>query len=231
MKKQNTNEFDNLLKTAFTLLDSEEYEERQKLASDRTLYDSIDHSDLEENIHNLIKKEAIKNRRKEFFKKSYTKVAVILLCFFLFSGITIGSVGALRVRFFNFFFNPEAPNTDFIPNKGDFYSDDDVILNYLPWGFEIYRNVSNENRIHKIFSKDEQDFTISISRATTNISLDTEQGDMTDVFVNGLKGYFVTIQNRDSLVWYDEDHTYRISGTISREEMLKIAENFDVLKK
>ena len=225
MKKQNSNEFDNFLKTAFNLLDMEEYKDRQSLASNTKLYDSFDLKDLEENIHNLIKKEAAKERRKSFWKKPYAKVAVILLCFHLCSGVTIGSVGALRTRFFNFFFNPQAPNTDFVSKQGSYYSDDDIILNYIPSGFELFKDDTSKNRIHKIFSKDEKEFTISISLAGENINLDTEQGDVIDVSVNGLKGHFITVEKKDSLVWYDEDYTYRISGTISMEEMLKIAEN------
>lgn len=225
MKKQNSNEFDNLLKTAFTLLDIEEYEEHRSLATDTELYDSFDHKDLEENIHNLIKKEAAKERRKSFWKKPYAKVAVILLCFILCSGVTIGSVGALRTRFFNFFFNPHAANTDFVSKQGGYYSDDDIILNYIPSGFELFKDDTSKKRVHKFFSKGEEEFTVSISNSTTNMNLDTEQGDMTDVLVNGLKGYFINVQNTDSLVWYDADCTYRISGNILRDEMLQIAEN------
>ena len=184
----------------------------------------------EAKMKKLIRKQ---NLKEKFFENLTTnkKIACILLACFVFTGVTMFGVNAWRMITLNYVFDPDKPNTDisFGVNKGSFYSDDSVLFRYIPMGFEITKNSSRSAYLKLKFSRDEQYFVLSVNGLDGNLSVDTENAKIEKIFINGNEGIYSTNEDVNILFWHNETNAFTISGNISKEEMIKIAQNFELL--
>lgn len=187
--------------------------------------DNISFSDEHEaKMQRLFKSERRKIAAKKF-RKYAVRAACIFLALIVFSCATIFSVSAWRVRFLNFMFNKDAPNTDynFTDEKPAPQMDDRLKLNYIPEGFKLEDNVSGERSINFIFSHGEEYFYVSSDELDANFNIDTENAIIEKSKINGFDAIYISNQNANSLIWYDDDRAYTLTGNISKDEIFKIA--------
>lgn len=187
--------------------------------------DNISFSDEHEaKMQRLFKSERRKIAAKKF-RKYAVRAACIFLALIVFSCATIFSVSAWRVRFLNFMFNKEAPNTDynFTDEKPAPQMDDRLQLDYIPEGFVIKESVSDDRSINFIFSNEDKFFYVSSDGLNTNFSIDTENALVERIKINGFDAVYTANQNANTLIWHDDDRAYTITGTVSKDEIFKVA--------
>lgn len=174
----------------------------------------------------LFRKETRKARRRKFAKFSGI-AACFLLVLVIGFGATVFSVDAWRVRFLNFVLEAGRPNTDFnfSPTGGTYYSDDVVSLAYIPMGFEVANGASTKSSLSLNFKKEKEYFDFFLCSIDTNMNIDTENGTIEKVTINGRDAIYITTPNINAVVWHNNEYVFRIIGNISKEEMIKIAEN------
>lgn len=179
-------------------------------------------------MHKLFMAERKRLRRKKWV--SYSKrAACIILVLAILSGITVFSVEAWRVKFLNFVFHTEEPNTDFNFSSPDTsFQNDEITLGYIPEGFTLAEDHSTETSVELFFDTDEQYFSISINSIDSNFSIDTENGSIEHITVNGVEAIFTSNHNINALVWHTQDYSFTILGNISKEDIIKIAENIKI---
>ena len=166
------------------------------------------------------------------FSKYALRAACIVVTMGIISGVAIFSVEAWRVRFLNFVFEVGEKNTDysFKENSGDNYSDDDVIMDYLPTGFIITEKSSSRFRYFAQFVNGDLYFQVIITGPNGSSSIDTENGVFESVVINNYDGVYVSTPDLNSLIWHDNEKVYCITGNISREELIKIGEKIKIAK-
>ncbi len=224
MNKQNNlfdKAFEMMLEEAATKAD-EKLGESLNVSSEEIVF-SEEH---EKKMKRLFNKERRTQKRKKYFK--YTqRIACILLAFVLVSGVTIFSVDAWRIKFLNFVLESNEPNTDFnfSDNGGTTYSDDNVILHYVPMGFEIDDVQNSKRRIYLRFSNGDMYFGITVNGINGSYSIDTENAVVERITINNNEGIYSSNENINILVWHDDEYVYRITANISEDEIIKIAEN------
>lgn len=180
----------------------------------------------EEKMRRFFKRE----RRKELTRKlnKYFKVAACAVAaVFVVSSISIFSVDAWRVKFLNFVFDSEKANTDFnfTDGSGTSYSDDEITLGYIPEGYSLVEKTAIGDIVTLYFSNDIESFTFVLNTTEGDLSTDTEGGYIDKVTVNGREAIYSSNKNTNILMWHDNNYMYSINGSISKEEMIKIAEN------
>ena len=228
MNKQN-----DLFEKAFEMM----LEESAKMADER-LGESIDNDfedvvfskEHEDKMKKLFKKEKRKENRKKYFR--YTqRVACILLAFVLISGVTLYSVEAWRIKFLNFVLEINEPNSDinFREIGGMYYSDDNIILHYIPVGFNVVKSHVANGRVYVKFESEDSYFGITANNIDGNFTIDTENATVDRFKINKSEAVYSSNENVNILVWHDEENAYRITGNILKEEMIKIAENTEIL--
>ena len=107
------------------------------------------------------------------------------------------------------------------------------MLDYIPKGFVVdENNVSNRRAFVFVSLTGEKSFNIKCySKDNFTFHHDNEQSIIEEVFINGNIGYYSYTENDENafLNWSDEVSHFVITGNISKEEMIKIAENLKYL--
>jgi hypothetical protein len=170
-------------------------------------------------------------RNKEFFKnfqKYSMRVASILLICIIISAISVFSVSAWRVKFLNFVFDSNKPNTEFQfgDTKGNTYSNDEMMFEYIPEGFELVKSVSNEFSIYLKFKNNDLYFTFSLNDIEGKLSIDTEKGTVEKLIINRQEAVYTENKNINALIWHNDEFAFTIIGNIPKEEIIKIAEKY-----
>lgn len=179
--------------------------------------------------HEVKMQRLFKSERRKIVAKKFRKYAVRVACIFLalivFSCATIFSVSAWRVRFLNFMFNKDAPNTDynFTDEKPAPQMDDRLKLNYIPEGFELKDSSESSKSLFLQFENKNKYFQLSVDNVNGNFSIDTEQGTKEKVKLNGYDAVYTTNSNINALILHDDEWAYTILGNISKDEIFKIA--------
>lgn len=102
----------------------------------------------------------------------------------------------------------------------------EITVGYIPEGFEL----TNEQELSRLIINDYYNsngefFIITKSASSAEVDFDTDAGNAETLFVNGKTYmYYVDENHHNNLVWNGNDYIYQVDGTISKEELLKIAE-------
>lgn len=180
--------------------------------------------------HEVKMQKLFKSERNKIFFKSFKKysvrVASILLVFIIFSAISIFSVSAWRVKFLNFVFDSKKPNTEFEfgDTKGNTYSSDEMTFEYIPDGFELVKSVSNESNVYLKFENNGLYFSFSLNSIEGKIGIDTENGKIEELTINGYEAVYSENKKINALIWSNGEFAFTIIGNIPKEDIIKIAE-------
>ena len=110
--------------------------------------------------------------------------------------------------------------------SGYSYSDENITLGYVPDGMKCEKSERTENTLTVCFLDDlENYFVILICNKSVYKSIDTENGTVENIMINDSNAAFITTPNGNTLIWYVGDFVYNLYGNISKELMVRIAEN------
>lgn len=165
------------------------------------------------------------------FSKLATGAACVLLVLLVASTAAIFSVEAWRNTVINYIFDPDAPGTffGFGDNEGgQYYCEKGMLLKYIPKGFELKEDGSNNRHINLLFV-DENDNYFSVgTRGLDGVwSVDTEDSEVKEIVINGQKAITITNHKTNAIIWYDSRFAYTIHGNIAQQELLKIVKNIE----
>ena len=103
----------------------------------------------------------------------------------------------------------------------------EITVGYIPNGFKFIGNVYlDKQMIYEYENQNGDFFTITKQSSSIEVDFDTENFVSNEIVVNNVK-YICCQGNLDvnNIVWTMNDYVYRVSGTKSFEELIKIAEN------
>lgn len=175
----------------------------------------------------------IRYKRREMIKKlakASKYAACILLAFVTVTAVTVFSVDAWRTRVLNYIYDPSAPGTEFhFDDKGGkYFSEDGLVLNYVPRGFHLENDFSDNKTICLKFSNDDNDyFLVETYGTTNNIGMDTENSEIKAITVNGNDALLIINEKGYNIFWHDKKTAYSVFGNFSQNEIIKIVENIE----
>lgn len=148
----------------------------------------------------------------------------------ILGGTAVCSVDAVRMPVVNFFLRFDDSNSHVIADKdsntgiGKKYLA--YIPSYVPEGFDISHKDESPDYIMIEYSNGNgsyYDLTCSLDFESN--SVDTEDSTYEEVVINGKTAYFCEKDDRFLAIYYTDVYAYGISGTISKDEIIKIFES------
>ena len=160
------------------------------------------------------KMEKLFKKQKRTPIKSYLRrILAIAAVLIVVSSISIASVQAWRIRFLNFIMHISESNTELRykenDTEGNSYSAEDVNLEYVPSGFKLSESRNNNGKI----------------QIDSTLNVDTEDATAKEIKLNGKDAFLTEKGDIISLLWNNEMNSFTLSGNLSEDEIVKIAEN------
>ena len=105
----------------------------------------------------------------------------------------------------------------------------EINVGYIPDGFVLNETLdSTKQIINGYISNDGEFFTVYKNSSSSKVDFDTEGFIVEEIIIDGVTyTYCDGNLDVDNLIWTKNDYVYRISGTFTQEEFIKIAENID----
>ena len=102
----------------------------------------------------------------------------------------------------------------------------EITVGYIPEGFELVdKQLSSKTMIYNYKNSNSSYISVMKSSSIVNIEFDTETGSLEEIVIDGkIYTYFLDSNNFGYLVWNKNDYLYQIHSSISKDEMIKIAE-------
>ena len=102
----------------------------------------------------------------------------------------------------------------------------EITVGYIPEGYELDSSAVQDKHIfYKYVSNDNNELIISKLASSIKVDFDTETGNIENIDISGQTYiFYVDENNYNYLAWNENDYVYQINGTISKDELLKIAE-------
>ncbi len=216
--------FDNVLDSALAKMAAEPDPE---LPDDEPVEFSEEHKNKIEQIFNRAKK----RERKLMFRNNVKRAAICAAVLILLLGITAMSVGAVRNRILNFIHNIEETNAKIgISNEltEETYSDENITLNYIPYGFSLENKYAGNTIAELKFSNNKQYFSVIVVDEYGKDTIDTENAEIQRIEINGTDCYYIENEKGISLVLYNNNKICIIQGDIEKDEIIKIAQNLEI---
>ena len=222
-----SNERDNKLKSAFEL-----YNQRM-----------IESLPTDEELSKISFSETFERKMKKLFslqKKTYYKlintvgkrVAIIVLALIISLTATTFSVKALREAVIEFITETYEKFTKVsIHTTGS--NEDNVIKTvpqYIPQGYEIEFEI-DDGHLYSITYTDKENNHIIYDQqiqSGTTYHANTEDIEFETIHINSLEGISYVKNEYNTVVFADENHFYTITGKVSMEEIVKIAESIEI---
>lgn len=185
----------------------------------------------EKDMNQLFEKERkihSSNKTKIYLRRA----AAIFIAVISISIATISSVNALRIRFLNFI--SEITQQDTTIHFADentelpLYKFENMTFEYIPKGFYLIESSKAGNSLSLEFKNNNEYFDFYLKSLKSALSIDTENSLVKELEINGKKALYSEKNNSRILVWYDDSNAYVLTGNISENELIKIAENIKI---
>jgi len=178
----------------------------------------------------------LSNSSKSYFSMINTaakRVAIVAVTVFTLMTITTFSVDALRkpvVQFFTRIFH-EFTNIVFQVDEETELIPQTIEVShfpaYIPDGYTLSEEVTLGDSIEIIYKNEEQNDLIfnQYTIEPTNLGVDTEDGIIENIFVGVYEAKYFSNKGIQQLIWTDGTYGYHILGSISKEEIVLMAES------
>lgn len=179
------------------------------------------------------RKKESRDRHIRKIRKTTSKAAIILFVLLTSMLIVTLSVDAIRTRVLNFIIESNEKYTGI-------RVDDEPVVDikwkdyyypvYLPQGFHINETYELKNqKIIRFINDEGQDIVFTQSVNGTEVQLDTEEGIVSEVLINGNAGILSEKPGKNILLWHNEEYSLWLNSKIDSEVLIRIAES--VIKK
>lgn len=192
--------------------------------------DDIPEEDVSDQLNQKMDTMFASARKRAARKRRFVtarRVAAVFLVFLTIASITVMSVEAFRVPVLNFIFKTNKDNkslTEIEPTS----KDPDFTFNYIPSGYHFVKKTVTENNSYFMYEyKDRNDNWIFIELNCDISSKNYSAIDKTNYlqFVNNHTNYYFLQGESKQLLWYKNKFIHKISASLSKDELLKIAVN------
>ncbi len=222
-----------LLRKAAILLSEEDEKIYDKLRDDETIVNP-NQEELDKKILGMIKEYEKKEKGKQkqrLIKKGILKVAVFIAVLMVGFAITFSTVEAFRITVLNFIMEQKEKfslislsenNSSDVPIelKGKYYP------HYFPDGYEIESIFINDDRVEILYvNKSNEIINYGYFSKDAATGVDTENRTETSVIINGLNGNIFSKGRHRTLVLKSDEYIFVIDGTITQEEIIRIAKS------
>lgn len=104
---------------------------------------------------------------------------------------------------------------------------DEIIVGYIPEGFELEEKVlDNKGATYTYSSKYDMFFIVYKQSSSMKVDLNTETLEYQTVVIgNNIYYYYLNESNSNYIIWNRNDYVYQVYGNISKEELFNIAEH------
>ena len=178
--------------------------ENEKFEEPKAVKFSKEH---EEKMRKIFEEEREKENKKRI--KTFVKIASLAACVVLLFFVI------------NSFYVKENSLNKPQPIVGE-DTRNNILTEYIPQGFEKVGERITANVVLLSYSKGDEYFRISVNAAA---SAKSEIENATEkVKVNSFTGMYSSADGVNSLLWSDNDRVYSVTGNISKDEIIKIAE-------
>lgn len=104
---------------------------------------------------------------------------------------------------------------------------DEITVGYIPEEFELKEwLIDKKGVMYKYVSPTNKSIIISKQSSSVKVDIDTEYVENESIVINNITYVYYLDENyNSSLIWNKNDYIYHLIGDVSREEILKVAEN------
>lgn len=194
---------------------------------DEKYADIVVTDELNEKINELIKK---RKTPHYFTNRISKKIAVVIMILFIAITTTVVSVDALRETISDFFVEIYEQFSLIVfeedKNESEFENIQIHLPNYIPNGYKMTVEEVNNLSVFCEY-KNENDILIFEQSIVSGmqIGIDTENTYVETIFIDDGELLYYENKNEKSIIFYNDSYSYMISGKISKEELIKIAQS------
>ena len=204
------------------------YDETEKSDPERENPSELQLARFEKAVRRYKTDAARRERRKRIIHRCAASVAALLVIF----AVTLVTVDAFRLEVLNFLIRMESQYT-FIrleePEPAAGWTGS--MPAYVPEGYEVQSAGSNElfERIVYMLPSDANKIIVyTVYEDSNNMNIDTEAACIGEVVINGRPATLTTKDGMTSIVWSAGNRIYYIDGTISTDEIVRMAESIEI---
>lgn len=168
------------------------------------------------------------------------RVAAVLIIVSIAGSIVTMSVEAFRVRFFNMVIETSEKFSLVTQQEGGDVDDAiDVPVDwmefyypsYLPEGYVIERaEMLNDTKYMYFNNSEGQNMRFIQGNMSSQSQIDTQDGRLLEVDINGNDGLIATKEGISILIWSDDGTSFSIQGNVEQSILLEIAEGIKINK-
>jgi hypothetical protein len=191
-------------------------------------------------VEEYIRKEEKKEKRIRLIKnikKQSKRAAIILLIIIASISTLIFTVEAIRVRVFNFFIERNERYTEIrVEEETNIKTPElDWENYYQPTYMTEGYYFESEEGIGSIkvlkYTNGENEILFTQANNGTDFQLDTEDATTENIKISGNEGFLTIKEDRSMIFWHNDEKSFTITGNIKKEEIVKIAESTEKIKK
>ena len=190
-----------------------------------TIPDNVPEAEYTENHEKWLKKLFNKMRDDRYHRFTTKTVKVLLiaatLTALLLTAFVIPSSREYIIDNFDIFSRYKLTEVNNNSVNGE------ITVGYIPKGFELNESIVEDKHIaYKYVSNTNKFFTVTKQASSNEVDLNTESIECKRLIINGNTYlYYLSENNMSNIIWNANDYIYRVNGLISKDELLKIAEN------
>lgn len=173
-------------------------------------------------------------QKKRSARKRMRTIMILVAVLIMMMGLFVTSVTGVRERIFNYFAEKGSVSTQIKPFE---QSDStgklpNFELTYLPEGYSLSSEDYEKSVNSKMYVSDENKYIYMTVRPSStyaaSVDNETMQGETTRVSIYQAQVYYD--DNMSYIVWQVGDYTLDVIGTVSKDEIRKIAESVTLLE-
>lgn len=138
-------------------------------------------------------------------------------------------VEAIRKKVINYIFDRDHSSAEIyfnLPEDTNTYEGSFANLTYIPADFEYKHGFSTSESERWYFENAEGLwFDVYIPPTGGSYTVDTENGEINEIVINGNDAVFIKNPDYNILIWTDGKRHFQVIGNISKDEIIKISEN------
>ena len=176
--------------------------------------------------HEKWKKKLFDKMRNDRYHRLTSKTIKVMLvaaiiCALLLSAFVFPSSRETIIEEFGIF------NTFKITKDNNNHINNDIIVGYIPDGYEYTETRYGEKQVTNIYHNEKGElFTITKCSSTITVAYDNENSTSKEIYISDVKYVFCEGESGgNSLTWTKNDFVYRIIGFIDYDELLRISVN------
>ena len=188
--------------------------------------ESIEFSEKHEKKMNRLFSKVRRRQKLIKFSKYSRRAACVLIAVCVAGGVSLFSVKAWRNRVLNFVFDSKATHTDFeIVDSTQTFKNDYITVGYLPKGFELKDNSSDDVYTLLVFEKDQDNIKIGKYPIDMSVTIDTENSEVEEIVIRSHNGKYINNSRFNCVVWNTDEWIYQIITTLDKAEVIRIADS------